>query len=62
MSKLSVTVGRKALYAGPDGIRVGSKGKPAPVPVALAPLPKGERRRVRKALHAAGRRDLAGAR
>lgn len=51
------------IYATPTGLKIGSKGKVLSAAEALKQIPdKGERRKIRKALHAAGRVDLAAAR
>jgi uncharacterized membrane protein len=41
-------------------VKIGSKGTAEPFPEALKRLPKGERRKVRKALRSAGYSGLAG--
>lgn len=50
---------RRSVYIGEKGtLKVGSRGKATSPKAALAPLSKGERRKIRKGLRAAGRTDL----
>lgn len=51
-----------AAYLSGDRVRLSSRGSLIPVGEALSDLPKGQARRLRKALRAAGRGDLAQAR
>lgn len=49
------------VYVTPTGLKVGTRGKVRTVEEVLYSLPKGERRKVRKAARALGRYDVAGA-
>lgn len=48
-------------YAAATGLKIGYRGKVQPTGNALAALPKGDARKLRKAARAAGRYDIAGA-
>ncbi len=58
---LGLTLNGKALYATPNGIKFGARGRVTPDAEVLQALDKGQRRRVRKALYAAGYRRRASA-
>lgn len=49
------------VYATATGLKVGARGRVLPAGAFFGGLPKGEARRVRKGLRAAGRAELAGA-
>lgn len=51
---VNVKVNGKTLYATPTGLKLTSRGKVQPAGQVLSALSKGERRKVRKALHRAG--------
>lgn len=56
MLKTTVTVGKKVVYVNPEKktVKIGSKSAASPLNTILAPMPKGERRKVRKALRSSG--------
>lgn len=51
--------GGQPVYLMAKGVRVGAKGKVSKPSTVAAPLTKGERRKLRKSLDRAGRRDLS---
>ncbi len=59
--KVGIEVQGKPLYANVGTVKLGSKGPAVQVGEVLTALPKGEARKVRKALHKAGRVRLAAA-
>ena len=56
MKKINVTVQGLSVYAngGTYRLKIGSRGPATPAPEVYRSLPKGEARRLRKALRAAG--------
>lgn len=60
----SAKVGRRVVWANAELnlLRIGATGAGCPAPVMFKSLPKAESRRLRRALHASGHRDLAATR
>jgi len=56
-----VTLAGKPVYATATGLKLTARGKVLPAGALLAALPKGDARKVRKALRSAGKGGLAGA-
>jgi hypothetical protein len=59
--RIDYTNGTRCFYATPTGLKIGAKGKVMPVSNVLAAMDKGEARRLRKALRAAGETAKAAA-
>jgi hypothetical protein len=59
VTKTNVKVDRKVLYIDGAEVRIGVRGRPVSVEFFYGGLPKGERRRIRKGLHADGHKQAA---
>jgi len=54
-------IGGKTVFATPTGIKLGARGKVTSMSAAYSAMPKGESRKLRKALRAAGHYQHAAA-